>query len=196
MALNTKGISMTWEEAKNANRPTAWYINEVAFPTGVTPTGDWANFAPVEGVFTFHNLQEIGEISMTGAGAGNYDQIEVTTLADHKHKYIDGLLADDSNGSNEISLTFLFSPALFTIFKEIIKKESADIEIVEKAEDITDNTKQFISRNSLYTIAIPNGGKFNVEGTFTNLTMGSATTNAALTFTVSLNVHNIEYESI
>ena len=193
MALITKGITMTWDKTKNAGRPTALYI-ENAFPEGNVLPGDFGDFAPVGGVFTFHNLQEIGEISMTGAGSSGYDQIEVTTLADHKHKYVDGLLADDSTGANEITMKFLFSPALFTIFKEIIKKEGAeDIEIVGSAEEITDENKQFISRNSIYTITIPGGGKFEVEGTFSNLKMDTSATNSALTFTVGLNVADIEY---
>lgn len=123
----------------------------------------------------FPNLQEIGEIAFSGAG-GSYDQIEVTTLADHKHQYIDGLIADSTSGSNEISFKFLYDPKLFNAFKSTMELEESGT----------------YTKSNQYIVKIPEGGTFTITGDISSLTMGSITTNTALTFTLGIAVRNID----
>ena len=126
----------------------------------------------------FPNLQEIGEISIAGAG-GSYDQIEVTTLADAKHVYVDGLIADADSGANEISFKFLYEPTLFKAFKDAMKAE-------------TDNAN---GSHGKYNIAIPSGGTFKLTADIGSIKLDSISTNSALTFTLALAVREIEMEA-
>lgn len=176
MALITKGISMTWDETVNATRPSSTVISLIK-------TG---NPHYKDGVFTFYNLMEIGEIGVNSAGASGYDQIEVTTLADHKHMFVDGLLANNSDSADEITLKFLFTPELFDTVNKIVELEGNDLAF--------DSTSGLTARESIYKFNIPNGGAFTVEGTFANLKMDSAAVNSALTFTVALKVASISYD--
>lgn len=57
-------------------------------------------------------LMEFGDITSTTGGAAQRDKIEVTTLADDKHMYVDGLIAEADEAS-EIEFKFLFSQELF-----------------------------------------------------------------------------------
>lgn len=143
-------------------------------------TGQGAGAAHVQEYFTsiqaevFPHLQEIGEIAFNGAG-GSYDQIEVTTLADAKHVYTDGLIADDASGSNEISFKFLYDPDLFKVFKNVMDEEG-------EGESDTHNT---------WVIKIPEGGTFTITGDIASLKMDTVSTNNALTFTMSIAVREI-----
>lgn len=123
---------------------------------------------------TFPNLQEIGEISFNGAG-GSYDQIEVTTLADSKHVYTDGLIADDENSGNEITFKFLYDPDLFKLFKDVMDAEG-------ESEDDTHNT---------WVVKIPEGGTFTITGDIASLKMDTVSTNSALTFVLAIAVREI-----
>ena len=122
----------------------------------------------------FPNLQEIGEINFNGAG-GSYDQIEVTTLADAKHVYTDGLIADNASGSNEISFKFLYDPELFKTFKTVMDEEAKG-----EAEE-----------HNEWIITIPEGSVFTITGDIASLKMDSVSTNSALTFTMSVAVREI-----
>lgn len=123
---------------------------------------------------TLPNLQEIGEIGLTGAG-GAYDQIEVTTLADAKHVYTDGLIADSDSGSSEITFKFLYEPTLFKALKETMDAEG---------KDTTGTHNQWI-------VAIPEGGTFTITGDISSLKMDSVSTNSALTFQLAVAVREI-----
>lgn len=122
----------------------------------------------------FPGLQEIGSINIAGAG-GSYDQIEVTTLADNKHMYVDGLIADNST-SNEISCKFLYDPELFKAFKDSMKQEASG-NYLNSAD---------------YVIAIPEGGYFTVNASLASVALDTVSTNSALTFSVTLAVREIE----
>lgn len=126
------------------------------------------------GTEVFPNLQEIGEISMSGAG-GSYDQIEITTLADAKHVYTDGLIADADSGSNEITFKFLYEPVLFKALKDAMALESS-------------NTS---GEHNKWIIEIPEGGTFTITGDIANLKMDSVSTNSALTFVLAVAVREI-----
>lgn len=172
MALITKGIAMTWAETANTGKPSYAAINALM-------KDDTNHYR--EGVFTFYNLMEIGEINANpGAASSGYDQIEVTTLADSRHMFVNGLVANDADSSNQITFKFLYEPKLFGMFDELIKGEG----YVEEAE---------IAPESIYNITIPNGGKFTVTGSFSDLKLDSAAVNSALTFTVALNVADIDF---
>lgn len=176
MALITKGITMTWDEtANNSTSGSPSYTIMTALAKN-----DTTHYS--DGVFTFYNLMEIGEINANpGAASSGYDQIEVTTLADSRHMFVNGLVANDSGSVNEITLKFLYEPKLFELFNEIIIAEG-----LMEADGLVDAA-------STYLIKIPNGGKFTVKGTFGNLKLDSATVNSALTFTVGLKVTDIEF---
>lgn len=116
-------------------------------------------------------LMEVGEISAVAEG-GSYDQIEVTTLADSKHMYINGLRADTTSGA-EVTMKFLYEKNVFSAFKEVADGLAVD--------DAT----------AKWTITIPQGNSFEIVGSISNLVMDSATTNNALTFTVNILVESI-----
>ena len=176
MALITKGITMTWDETANSNKPSHTIMTALG-------KNDTAHYS--DGVYTFYNLMEIGEINANpGAASSGYDQIEVTTLADSKHMFVNGLVANDAGSVNEITLKFLYEPKLFNLLNEIIIAEG-----IMEEDGVVDAA-------STYLIKIPNGGKFTVKGTFGNLKLDSATVNSALTFTVGLKVTDIEFNHL
>lgn len=123
----------------------------------------------------FPNLQEIGEISFAGAG-GSYDKIEVTTLADNKHTYVDGLIADTDSNSNEITFKFLYEPKLFSALKSTMALEES-------------GTYQ---KSNQYIVTIPEGGTFTITGDISSLSMDTASVNSALTFALSVAVREID----
>lgn len=122
----------------------------------------------------FPGLQEIGSINIAGAG-GSYDQIEVTTLADNKHMYVDGLIADSST-SNEITCKFLYDPELFKAFKDSMVHEGSG-NYVNSAD---------------YVVVIPEGGYFTVNASLASVALDTVSTNSALTFSVTFAVREIE----
>ena len=126
-------------------------------------------------------LQEIGELAISSAGAGEFDKIEVTTLADNKHMYVDGLIADSSNSSNTIDFKFLYEPKLFDALSKTMKLEEA-------------GGKEGFNQ---WIIDVPGekAGQFTVTGNIAGVKMGTVSVNNALTFVMSLNVRNIEFNS-
>lgn len=124
----------------------------------------------------FPNLQEIGEISLSGSAAGGYDQIEVTTLADTRHVYTNGLIADSDSSSNEITFKFLYDPELFKLFKDMMS-----------AEELADKD----AKKSEWIVSIPEGGTFTIAGDIASLAMDSISTNSALAFTLTVAVDKI-----
>lgn len=137
--------------------------------------GDQINTILSDNKWAFPDLQEIGAINIAGAG-GSYDQIEVTTLADKKHRYVNGLIADTGSNNNQIACKFLYSPVLFKAFKDVLDAEMR-------------GTK----KNSCeYIVAIPGGGHFVLNASIASVQMESVAVNGALTFTVTLAVNDIE----
>ena len=130
----------------------------------------------VEGLGTqLLGLQEIGELAGIGAGS-NRDKIEVTTLADDKHMYVDGIQAESD--ASAISFKFLFSDELFTFLKGIATSENA----TRSGEDDGELTT--------YTVQIPAGVEkyhnFAFKGYISDLKVDSASVNSAITMSMSL----------
>jgi hypothetical protein len=115
-------------------------------------------------------LQEIGDLG-SGASAER-DKIEITTLADDKHVYTDGLLADVEQDS--IDFKFLYTPEAYATFINIINYE---------------RKLGAYGYRSIYSVAIPNkpsgASVFTIEGT-TGIKLDGATYNGALTMTLTL----------
>lgn len=163
MALISKGIEL-------------YYVQPDSF-TGELPV---AGAQEVTGLgYLVPELQEIGEISGIGDGVAR-DKIEVTTLADDKHVYINGILADNEKAG--VTFKFLFKPELFKFFKNIATAMS---------------TRQAAGKEDewLWRIRIPSGLTaegaqaytiFDMPATITNLVMDGAGVNAALTMSVTL----------
>lgn len=182
MALITKGIKFTTTESKNSGVNGLHPIMNVLFDG----TEEFEALGNIDenGVFTFPGVQEIGALNMAAGVSNGFDQIEVTTLADHKHVYVDGLKADDSTGSNQITMKFLYHPVLFKAFKNLLEEET------RFGEGLSGMNYKDI--NSIYEIAIPEGGAFELEASIASLAMDSISTNSAVTFTVTFNVAGID----
>jgi hypothetical protein len=165
MALISTGAKLIWNGTLNSNTAAATYIG----------AGDAVDTLMGTGM-VFPGLQEIGAININGAG-GSYDQIEVTTLADNKHVYVDGLIADAGSNSNEISCKFLYEPVLFKAFKDILDEEANPGDKKPYAH---------------YVISIPEGGHFKITAAISAVNLETVSTNSALTFTVGFAVREIE----
>jgi hypothetical protein len=118
-------------------------------------------------------LQEVGELAGIGAGSTR-DKIEVTTLADDKHVYVEGIQAESE--ASAISFKFLFEDKLFTFLKRISANETA-VRGGEEGELTT------------YFVRIPVGAKyhdFQFKGYISDLKVDSASVNSAITMSMSL----------
>lgn len=137
--------------------------------------GDYATTAPLEATGSlgkFPNLQEIGEIGFAKAsGSNGYDQIEVTTLADDKHVYIDGLIADSDSSTNELSLKFLFSKELVQLFKTL--------------QDVKDGEFEFYAE-------LPDATVFEINAGVSSFAVDTMSVGAAMTMTATLGVNSID----
>ena len=129
----------------------------------------------IEGLGTqLIGLQEVGELAGIGAGT-NRDKIEVTTLADDKHMFVDGIQAESD--ASAISFKFLFNDELFTFLKQLAAYEN---EVRATGEgDLT-----------TYTVQIPAGVEkyhnFSFAGYVSDLKVDSASVNSAITMSMSL----------
>lgn len=122
-------------------------------------------------------LQEIGELSGMNGGTTR-DKIEITTLADDKHVYTDGLISESD--ASAISFKFLFDT---TVFKLV--QTHADWEQLLISANNKDGLGEWI-------VKLPEGSTFTMKATVTDLKLDGAGTNAALTMSMSLT----PYESI
>lgn len=169
MALWTKGITLTYDVAANDETGS---LN--AFSSYAIALKALKPELVADDVLTFPDLIDIGELNISGAG-GSYDQIEITTLADNKHKYMDGLIADGENAGNEIAFTFLYEKSLFTAFNEALRNQ-------ETYEG--DN-------HDVFKIVIPNGNTFQITADIASLALNQVNVNEALKFVVSLAIRDI-----
>lgn len=119
-------------------------------------------------------LQEVGEIAGIGAGSTR-DKIEVTTLADDKHVYVDGIQAESD--ASAISFKFLFNDELFAFLKDVAAEETAI------------RGGQAEGELPVYAVCIPAGAgyhTFSFKGYVSDLKLDSASVNSALTMSMSL----------
>lgn len=112
-------------------------------------------------------LQDVGELMAGPAANAGFDKIEVTTLADSRHMYVDGLMADAGDASS-IAFTLLYDPAVYQGLLALVNEEVG-----------------VGAYKSVYHVVIPSGGVFEITG-LTNIKMNSASVNAALTMTLTL----------
>lgn len=159
MALISKGIQLFY----NYNGATAG-PGFTTQPEASSPFGSAAY--PVIG------LQEIGELSVMGAGATR-DKIEITTLADDKHVYTDGLIAESEQAG--ITFKFLFDANEFESLKLHGDWEQQQINLGKKAENL-----------GVWIVALPDGTAFNMKATITDLKLDGAGVSAALTMSMTL----------
>lgn len=171
MAYNTIGVKL--------------YLNTMtcsSATSSATATPADYGFAAVEDaggqkVLQFTNLQEVGELGFYSKTASNgFDQIEVTTLADNKHVYIDGLIADaNDNDNNELSFKFLYHPKMLETIKAIM------------AAELTGELKG----HSFY-VELPDGTKFGINARISNVVLDSISVGNAMTMGMTLSVNNID----
>lgn len=131
-------------------------------------------------------LQEVGELT-AGSAAGGYDKIEVTTLADKKHVYVDGLIADAGEAS-AISFTMLYEPTLFNALKAVQEMEQSYTTGTHKGSEyfvtIPAPTAENADKVSAFRIRGMSGIKLNAASVNAALTMVlTVTPNEEITFT-------------
>lgn len=103
------------------------------------------------------NLIEISEIATPAA-----EEIEVTTLADTHHKYMEGL----KGAPEAITMKFYYESNQFSeLFAQVGKN--------------TDN-------GEIWMIELPDTSKFDFDGYIESCTLDSATTNAAMTYSIAV----------
>lgn len=151
MAVITKGIQLLFAGDTNGSQV-------VSTDCGWTRVGSETYLIP--------DLQEVGDL--VGAQGGSRDKIEVTTLADDKHVYVDGLLSEENADGIEFKL--LYSPKSYKNFLDIIENEKK-------------------GSNSNYTLTIPASqnkqSQFKMEAT-SAIKVDSAGVNSAMTMTLTL----------
>jgi hypothetical protein len=149
MAVITKGIQL-WYKGNEVNMIPS-------FATGQTKDPNYGYFVP--------DLQEFGD--MATADGAERDKIEVTTLADDKHMYVEGLMSESE--SDNIEFKLLYSEAAYVGFKSIIEMEG------------TDGTSE-------YFLTIPSANKkaaFGIKGR-TKIKVDGAGVNSAVTMTLTI----------
>lgn len=130
----------------------------------------------VEGLgMELFGLQEIGELAGIGAGSTR-DKIEVTTLADDRHVYVEGIQAESD--SSAINFKFLFDDLLFTTLKEFAAYETS-IRSGEAEGELDTYTVQLPAGNGKYH-------SFSFKGYISDLKVDSASVNSAITMSMSL----------
>lgn len=120
-------------------------------------------------------LQEIGELNGLAASSER-EKIEITTLADDKHVYAEGILTESENET--IDFTFLYEPKLF----KFLQKEAEDMASLAALSKDT------------WTIQIPtpanvddtSKAKFSMQADIVGLKVNSAGVNSALTMSLTL----------
>lgn len=119
-------------------------------------------------------LQEVSELQ-AGNVASEYDKIEITTLADARHVYTNGLLG--SNEYDSLSFTFLYDPQVYGALVELSRNE---------ASSMNENGLEYYG--SKFIVEIPNGSnysKFTITGLST-VKLNSASVNSALTMVMTI----------
>lgn len=178
MALFTKGISLWFKEAAD---PAVG--KGITIPGGVT-TEYWGAKLP--------GLQEVGELQAGASASSGYDKIEVTTLSDSKHMYIDGLMADEGEASS-IDFTFLYDKDLYSAFLELAQLEADYDPTMSGAHK---GTKYFVTIphvSGSSSMAQADNSAFAIHG-LTSAKVNAASVNGALTMTVTITpVEPIEF---
>lgn len=119
-------------------------------------------------------LQEVGELSGLSTGSER-EKIEITTLADDKHVYAEGILVESE--ADTIDFTLLYDTEVF----KFLQLEASDM--------------ARSSRKNTWTVRIPIGATesgstiyttFSMKADITSLKVNSASVNSALTMSLTL----------
>lgn len=151
MALISKGIELYLKTTTVGGQS----ITAFPLPIGVTPSLSDGQYIP--------NLQEVGELA--AGGAAERDKIEVTTLADDKHTFVDGIQAESEYEG--ITFKLLYDASVYSTLNDWATT-------LEENETIPE-----------WVVAIPSGGKFGIKGKYA-LKFDGAAVNAALTMTLTI----------
>lgn len=139
--------------------------------------------------FALPKIQEIGELGVRSASS-TYDKIEVTTLEDDRHVYVNGLMAESE--TNELTIKFLYDAKYFKFFQTALQLEEA------KITSSTDYAAQWTievpaSETILAGDGTKVGGTFTINGNIASVVLDNVTVNNALTMTITLTVIDIDY---
>lgn len=190
MALNTIGIQFGikahgGENATNgsalAKARTALYNTLRAGATGENMPAGFALKETSTDKLTGANLiyltdlQEVGELGIDSKSSSGFDQIEVTTLADNRHVYIDGLIADDGEESSELTFKFLYNKK---VYEELVKLQAG----IDEANKATG-----------FYVAFTDNGGFNIEAKIARVAIDGISVGGAMTMTLTLNVEELNF---
>lgn len=177
MAVISKGLEL-WVESD---------IIAITYGEADALTGE---ISPVESEVAYkgaqyslvNGLQEIGELNGLGTSAER-EKIEVTTLKDDRHVYVDGIIADsDVEG---IEFKFLYDAHLFNAIKNLINYnlDSGDKNNFVISIDREEGTKS----GSTYAVPTESFKAFaSWKGIFSGIKVDSVAVNSALTMTVTI----------
>lgn len=195
MAQNTLGIKLYLDTAAQVGDAPgvtgATDVHEIVKLDVIAPTYG-LSYVAEKGVL-IPNVMEIGELAQKGSGASSYDKIEVTTLADSKHMYIDGLQADADDGAQELGVKLLYDPAVF----KAITALAGTFDTSFKKGDITSNDMKLV-------VEIPaglsiNGNKvlstFVITAKHNSLALDGIAVNSALTMSWSVAVSGVTLDA-
>lgn len=176
MALFTRGIALWYKESVSSGLK--------ANVPGETKSETWGTM--------LDGLQEVGELSAGAGASAGYDKIEVTTLMDNKHQYIDGLMADEGEASS-IDFTFLYDKDLYAALLEIAENEAS---YQGSAGGEYKGSKYFVTIPHTSGAFNPNASAnsvFAIQG-LTSAKVNGASVNGAMTMTVTITpVEPIEF---
>lgn len=160
MALISKGIQLFYA------------YGELSGPGFKTEAPDMGTNA-----YELVGLQEIGELSGLGT-ATSRDKIEITTLADDRHVFTDGLIADAGDMAG-ISFKLLFDATDFDAIQNHAEWEQTKIGNGEKA------------KLGSWIVRLSDGTKFTMKATVTDIKLDGAGVNAALTMSLTLTPYEV-----
>lgn len=167
MALFTRGIALWYKESVSSGLK--------ATVPGATTSEAWGTM--------LDGLQEVGELSAGAGASAGYDKIEVTTLMDNKHQYIDGLMADEGEASS-IDFTFLYDKDLYAAFLEIAENEAS----YQGASGEYKGSKYFVTiphTSGVFSTVEGENSVFAITG-LTSAKVNGAAVNGAMTMTVTI----------
>lgn len=121
------------------------------------------------------DLQEVGELGIASKSSSGFDQIEVTTLADREHKYIDGLVADAGDENSELTFKFLYNK---DVYQALIGLQAG----IDEANMATG-----------FFVEFTDTAGFNIEAKISKVAVDGISVGGAMTMTLTLSVEDIEF---
>lgn len=162
---NSTDDSLSYKKADESGAVSVW---------GTTFADGSKNYWLVEG------LQEIGELNGLATSAER-EKIEVTTLKDDKHVYVDGIIADSDTEAIEFKL--LYDATLFNGIKALVS--SALAEGVKTYFMLSSDRGEASASTGYETVA--SVSKFATwQGAVSGIKVDSVAVNSALTMTLTV----------